>query len=377
MILPPKKLDSKWMLQAVQSGYFGVWLGNWGKPEARQYLRTCNINTKTAESILEKALADKSEGVVDPESVEPHFWKQIDCFSKHNFPLLPLHGLCHGMIPDVMSINHQIFKKYRKIESFCKFAKPILEDIASLGLSYLKVKQLPKAAWIGEMSRIMPYLYGLYLMNNPLCGPNSESSSLEEVKITVKFMLCLLNSFQCLTAIYMGMSIPSEEVINDHIKLFMSSAHYLHKQHGQLDTSERDAMPANGNGKGCRTSKKKFFESQNGPLLKSMLSEVDGMKVECNLGTLRNHFNSITVSQLQKKLEALTGEKVTENSKDQLHHLLYEVVIPDEDKPSGAEDANAGSKKKEKMCWNRGNWLSFMAEIARQILYLGPRRLIW
>ena len=101
------------------------------------------------------------------------------------------------------------------------------------------------------------------------------------------------------------------------------------------------------------------------------------MKVDGNLGTLRNRFNSITVSQLQKKLEALTGEKVTENSKDQLHHLLYEVVIPDEDKPSGAEDANAGSKKKEKMCWNRGNRLSFMAENSRQIHHLGPLRLIW
>ena len=78
-----------------------------------------------------------------------------------------------------------------------------------------------------------------------------------------------------------------------------------------------------------------------------MLSEFYGMKVDGNIGTLRNRFNSITVSQLQKKLEALTGEKVTKNSKDQLHHLLYEVVIPDEDKPSGAKDANAGSKKKE------------------------------
>ena len=199
------------------------------------------------------------------------------------------------------------------MESFCKFANPILDDIASFRLSYLKVKQLPKAAWIGEncltFSRIMPYLYVLYLMNIPLCDPDSESSSLEKVKITVKFMLCLLNSFQCLMAIYMGMSIPSEEVINDHIKLFMSSAHYLHKQHGQLDTSEKYAMHANGNGKGGRTSKKKFFESQNWSVLKSMLSEFDGMKVDGNLGALRNRFNSITVSQLQKKLEALTGEK--------------------------------------------------------------------
>ena len=66
MILPPKKLDTQWMLQAVQSGYFGVRIGNWGKPAAWQYLRTCNINTKTAESIVESALEDKLKAVLEP-----------------------------------------------------------------------------------------------------------------------------------------------------------------------------------------------------------------------------------------------------------------------------------------------------------------------
>ncbi len=66
------------------------------------------------------------------------------------------------------------------------------------------------------------------------------------------------------------------------------------------------------------------------------------MQLDDNLGTLRRCFNIVKVNKLQKKLEVLTGEKVIEKSKDGLHWKLYEVVIPDDDKPSSSEDANDG-----------------------------------
>ncbi len=74
------------------------------------------------------------------ERVEPHLWKWIDCFNSFKLPPLLIRQLCHGMIPDVLSIIHQDFKKYRNMESFCQFANLILEDLASLGLSFLKIK---------------------------------------------------------------------------------------------------------------------------------------------------------------------------------------------------------------------------------------------
>ena len=349
MILPPKKLDTQWMLQAVQSGYFGVRIGNWGKPAARQYLRTCNINTKTAESIIESALEDKLKAVLEPERVEPLLWKQINCFTRFKFPLLPLHGLCHGVVPDVMSINHHVFKKYKKMGSFCQSVNPILKDLESFGLSWLKVKQLPKAAWVGENSlaiaRLMSYLYGSYLMNNTLCGTASETGKSDKAKITVKFLLCLLNSFQSLMSIYMSKTAPSRKVIDDHIKLFMSSAHYLHKQHGQLDSTDK------GNRGG--TSKRKFFETLSGPHLKELIREFEGISNEGKVGDLRRRFNNVTMKQLREKIEQMSGEKTLEKSKEELHRRLYDEVIPKDDKPDNASKKRrcAGTRGTGSVLW--------------------------
>ena len=77
-------------------------------------MRTCNINTSTVDKVIDKALSDKILGVTNASAVEPKFWKEVDCFSRFKFPNLPLHGLGHGMIPDVMLIVHLIFSKYGK-----------------------------------------------------------------------------------------------------------------------------------------------------------------------------------------------------------------------------------------------------------------------
>ena len=73
-VLPPVKLNTEWMMKAVRSGYFGVRLGNWGKPAAKEYFRTCNIKTKTAQSTINYALEDKRDSIVNVERVEPNFW---------------------------------------------------------------------------------------------------------------------------------------------------------------------------------------------------------------------------------------------------------------------------------------------------------------
>jgi hypothetical protein len=371
-ILPPKKLNTPWMLQAVRSGYFGVRLGNWPKKTATEYLRTCNIKTSTGEFVIESALNDKKKGVVRVDLVEPEFWKTVDCFGSFKFPLLPLHGLCHGIIPDVMAINHQIFKKYGKMKTFCDFANPILEDVASFGLSYMKVKLLPKAAWVGEhclaFCRLMSYLYGTFLLNNTL-------GSSEEAKITVKFMLCMLNSFQSLMSIFMSKTTSKKEDIDEHIKLFMSAAHYLHSQHGKLDTSEKNADKTGGGSK----TKKRFVDLQSKDNLVLMLRELDEIDTG-NIGSLRERLNKVTAKTLQDKLTALEPGIKTSSGKEDLFVQLHNIVIPDDANDSADEEGNNEThtkQKKERMCWNKGNWLSYMAEISIQIDHLGNLHLIW
>ena len=60
----------------------------------------------------------------------------------------------------------------------------------------------------------------------------------------------------------------------------------------------------------------------------------------------------------------MLGEKTLEKSKDELHRRLYDEVIPEYDKPSACADDNHASKR-ERMCWNKGNWLSSFAEISK------------
>ena len=44
------------------------------------------------------------------------------------------------------------------------------------------------------------------------------------------------------------------------------------------------------------------------------------------------------------------------------------------EQPNETTQANP---KREKRCWNKGGWLSFVANIPRQIHYTGPCPLLW
>lgn len=218
-ILPPKKLSTEWMLRVVTTRYFGVNVGNWPVTQAREHFRTCNLKTSKAEEIINAALLDHKNVVVDASKAEPFFWKQIDCLGSFKFPNLPLHGLCHGTIRDVMSIIHQVFKKYKKMASFIEYANQILEMVRAFGLDFMKVKSLPKAAWVGEnclaYSRLMTYIYGPYPMRGDAVGDK------DEAKVIKPFLRCPINLFQVLMSIFMTRTAPSKDVIDDHIKLFM------------------------------------------------------------------------------------------------------------------------------------------------------------
>ena len=369
--LPPKKLSTEWMLQVVRAGYFGVNVGKWPVDQAREYFKTCNLKTSKGEEIIQLALLDQKDGVIDASKVEPLFWKQIDCFGSFKFPNLPLHGLCHGMIPDVMSIIHQVFKKYKKMQSFVDYANPILETLSSFGLDFMKVKSLPKAAWIGEnclaYSRLMTFLYGSYLMRDDALGDS------DEARVIKPFLRCLINSFQVLMSIFMTRTAPSKDIIDDHIKLFMSSAHYLHKQHGMLDTSEkaRDTKTPN-------EKPRDFLKKQPRPTLIAMLDHL-GVKYQDTFTSseLVNRLMGVRLVDMKHKLPTSNGPSV--RTKIDAYKLICQISggtsgIDNGDDTSGSTNAKS---KKEKMCWNKGNWLSFMANIARQIEYLGPLHLIW
>ena len=194
--------------------------GSWNKASLLEYLKSCNVKGLRVEIIAQKAEEDRKNEVFNLSAIESHIWKWLSCFEKYKFPDVPLLGLGHGMITDVMFLIHQIFAHHNKMISFVNLANIIFDDIRTFRLDYCKLKSLPKATWVGEhcmgYMRIMCYLYESYLLNNEL-GP------IDKTKDTVTNLKCMLNAFQSLISVLMSMRKVSTKSIAKHMKHSMSS----------------------------------------------------------------------------------------------------------------------------------------------------------
>ena len=184
------------MMKAVNSAYKARRNNTWSKVMLESYLKSCNVKGSRIDHIERIAVEDrKNDRISDPKEYQPEFWSLLDCFARFRLPDLPMHGVAHGIIPDVMVILHTILSHHKKLTAFIDFANPILHDVASFGLDYCKVKSLPKANWVAENSmafmRLFSYLYGMFLSNNQLCTKENETT-----RETVSNITCMLNAFQ-------------------------------------------------------------------------------------------------------------------------------------------------------------------------------------
>jgi len=67
-------------------------------------------------------------------------------------------------------------------------------------------------------------------------------------------------------------------------------------------------------------------------------------------------------------------------TKDFLIQLVHETFWSGDDDAADDDEAPdewCSIEKAENMCWARWNWLSFMANMAEQVEYLGQLHLIW
>lgn len=361
-MLGPVKLTTIFLKSALSLAYHSFRLSRWTKKQFVAYLRSCNISGSVVEKVEVKAYEDRDEDCHrDPEEYMPEIWSQLEVFDRFRFPDLPMHALAHGIVPDVMDIIHSIFTHYKKYKAFIDFANPILEEIISLRLDYCKLKSLPKAAWVGENSmaymRLLSYLYGMFLSNNPLAS--TETGETREVVANLK---CLLNALQALMSILMSRSQPDKDDVDRHMKLFMSSAHFLHKRFGSLTNKKTQTLVQK-------------LEKDD---LEKLLDEF-GIRLNTGetRGNLQKAVTKINAQQWREKCQKMGLEK--KGRKEELVERLIRHVIGEEriESIGEEEEADKRSSKDEKKCWNRGNWLSFTANIAEQIEYLGPLYLIW
>ena len=80
--------------------------------------------------------------------------------------------------------------------------------------------------------RLSSYLYGMYLLNAKI---NSELS------MHVTDMKRIINAYHALASLSMSKNQNSEYNAPDHMRLFMSTAHYAHLNFGNFSDSEKDA----------------------------------------------------------------------------------------------------------------------------------------
>jgi len=373
--LGPVRQNQKFMRDACMLAYEARRMGCWTKGNVEEYLRCCNINAKTIEKIEETAFKDyRLRTSSKPEEYLPGIFVEdfeVDLFERNRLPDLPMHGLAHGIIPDTMDIVHVVLGHHKKYAAFMNFANETLDDIGTFRLDYCKAKSLPKSAWVAENSmaymRVFPYLVGMFLSNYPLATPETEKT-----RETVSNLKCMLNALQALMSVLMSMDKPDKATIDDHMKVFMSSAHHLQKRYGSLSKNSPDSN--------------NLVNKLSKDDLVAILDAFPESKVSGGLIAMRKAVKKITLKSMKDKCieyRISTDKMLKAEVQVNLFQKIVGHSICQGDEGAGGEgeegieqDAEQAHSKFE-CCWMKGNWLSFVVNIAQQCDHMGRLMNLW
>lgn len=417
----PIKLSSEFLIQACSFAYEMRREGKWLKAELTDYLRTCNVNDVIVQRIDDLVDQDKSNNTrTDIREILPAIWLEYDCFDRHRLPDLPMHGVSHGMICDMIDFFHGVLAKWKRMSTFDKFANETINDIAAFQLSWCKIKRLPKAAWVSENTnafmRLFSYLYGMYFLNHPVD---------EEKKMHFVNMSRMMNASQACISVLMARGDIEGSEVEQYMKLLMSTAHYLHKEFGSIgkkDDPEKDDSKGDTNQK---TRKKTRKRKRNSTDLVDQLSYDDVVtllkeiepspkrKFTVKKEQLRKISTKTLTSKLKQMNEKLSGNKnalwlrlfskildrsleaefqqcnsqkegaTSTDSNNALDQSLEAEVETCNMETTGMDDsdklvdANTFESNNETYIWNKGAWLSFCVNIKSQWDYLGNAILIY
>jgi len=181
----------------------------------------------------------------------------------------------------------------------------------------------------------------------------------------------MLNAFQRLVSLLMSKKSVSKVTIDNSMRLFMASAHYLNKVYGVL-SDKKHKVP-----KGER-----FLEKVETSVLVSIAKKLGVDNANWNEHTKKSTIiNKIRKPRNGELLTFLTEsdqKKCKDFVKDEIIKEIYLKMCRDgECDRSGLDAAEEQSPTNYFYCWYKGNWLSFLATIADQVETLGPLPLIW
>jgi hypothetical protein len=373
----PKKLSSKWMIAVCLYAYDARRLGYWTKENIMEYLRTCNIQDSVIEAIDKIAQEDrKSESISPPEKYIPEVWHITNLFSRNTCFDAPMHGFCHGMIVNTMDANHQIFANWKRLTNYITKANCYIKTIDSFKLDWIKIKSLPKSAWIGENTmaymRIMSYLYGMYFKNGSL---NPEYNG------TILNMKRLINCLQSVASMFMSRGSLRGDMMRLRFQVLLSNAQRLQEEYdGSLKSK---AVGRSGKGSSNRRRVVDFLNQRE---VTAVLESVeacpanDGSDSNITLSQKRKQLHRINKPDLVKELQRRDiSVHPTKESKDTLQKLLFEEILQRQLYPDDVNDTAELQKtdEVEERFWNKGAWLSLVTNIDGMVEWYSNILLLW
>jgi hypothetical protein len=317
-------------------------LGYWTKENIMEYLRTCNIQDSVIEAIDKIAQEDRRSGSISPpEKYIPEVWRITNLFSRHICFDAPMHAFCHGMIVNTMDAIHQIFANWKRLTNYFVKANCYIKTIDSFKLEWIKIKSLPKSAWIGENTmaymRIMSYLYGMYFVNGSL-NP--------EYNVTILNMKRLINSLQSVASMFMSRGCLQGEMIRLRFQVLLSNAKRLQDEYdGSLKSK---AVCRSGEGS---SNRRRIVDRLNQREVIAVLESVetypanDGSGSNRTLSQKRKQLDRITKSDLAQELKRrdISVDPMKE-SKVTLQRLLFEKILQRRLDPDNVNETTQSQK---------------------------------
>ena len=230
--MKPVEQSFEWLLCALRFAAHNVLHDKWNKGVTSSYLKSCAVPDRVID-VMQKHVknnaptqdANAFNPADDPEYWIPYIWRSVVGISA--WIDAGMHHIFHGVVARTMLAVEEAFTHDLKKTEFENLVNPHLLEIASLRLDWLHLKPLPKTQWLAEdelgFSRISVFAYGLFFANIKLRGNSNTSTG------ALLAMRQMIVAMWVMVALLMSPRDPVIELIDRHIKVFLSCCHrYSH-----------------------------------------------------------------------------------------------------------------------------------------------------
>jgi hypothetical protein len=233
----PVELDFWWMICAVKFAAHNIIHHSWKKDPTRSYLKSCAIPDRVINKLYTRF--NKMDPNNDDQGVEvasneyiPYVWLSVACMGA--WIDAGMHHVFHGVVARIMALMEEVMTEEKKNATFDDVVNPHLSEIKSMRLDWLHIKNLPKTQWLAEdelgFSRIACFIYGQFFLNVTLRDATNTTP------LTRKLLRQMIVAMHVMIALLMTPRDPVLDIIDRHIKLFLSCCDRFSKAYYVKDT---------------------------------------------------------------------------------------------------------------------------------------------